>query len=76
MRKRRLLQRTYEVDLLLGLVLGVVLTIALSMVLGSSRRADDAIMTTQNPSSAGKILGYRRAPVRDQANAERGVFFR
>jgi hypothetical protein len=33
-RKRRLLQRTYNVDLLLGFVLGVVLTIVLSMVLG------------------------------------------
>ena len=32
-RKRRLLQRTYNVDLLLGFVLGVVLTIVLTMVL-------------------------------------------
>jgi hypothetical protein len=33
-RKRRLLRRTYNVDLLLGFVLGVVLTIVLSMLLG------------------------------------------
>jgi hypothetical protein len=32
-RKRRLPQRTYNVDLLLGFVLGVVLTVVISMVL-------------------------------------------
>ena len=32
-RKRRLLQRTYDVDLLLGFALGVVLTIVLTMAL-------------------------------------------
>ena len=33
LRKRRLLESTYNVDLLLGFVLGVVLTIVLTMVL-------------------------------------------